>query len=230
VNGEANWKLDDELKKLADANSAEGALRKLGLLGFDEDEFDLVSAPEGWYRSGGETYLYRFRVLTRKSETCVVLKACVAWAPATTLEAIFLGWLERRQLLASRGVLTPRLYAWGQAVVLEEDVPFELTEILKRAEVPSDSLLLSMADLAGVVASLGFLPVGLFEDLRSHGEDVVAVDFGTDLGPPYVAKDQNPQVFDQLLAHLSNLGARVPDVTRGRMRAVFEAQWHLKAQ
>jgi hypothetical protein len=222
--------LGKELEKLAGAHSTKGALRKFGLLGAEEDDFELISAPEGWYRSGAETYLYRFRVRKEGVETPLVLKACVAYSPPTTLEAILHNWMERRELLSSRGVLTPKLYAWGYGEVLEEDVLFDLDGLLQKPDPPSDSLLLAMADVAGVIASLGFLPIGLFGDLRSHGEDVVVVDFGQDLGPPSVAKDDNPQIFDQLLEHLSKKGALVSETLRQRMRSVFDAQRHLKLQ
>ena len=224
------WRVEEELEKLACVSSTKEALRALGLLGQDESNFDLIAAPEGWYRSGAETYLYRFRVRKEGLEIPLVLKACVAYAPATTLDAILQNWIDRRQLLSSRGVRTPKLYAWGSGEILEEDVPYDLSMLLEKHDSRADLLLLAMADLAGVVASLGFLPIGLFQDLRSHGEDAVVVDFGQDLGPPSVAKDCNPQIFTELQEYLSKRGISVPDSTRQRMHSVFKAQWDLKSQ
>jgi hypothetical protein len=224
-----DWSIDKELQKLANAPSTEAALRALGLLGQDAGEFELISAPEGWFRSGAETYLYRFRLRKEGLDTSLVLKACVAYAPATTLDAVLQAWMDRRQLLASHGVRTPQLYAWGDGVILEEDVPFELKEMLRERSPSMDLLLFSMAETGGAVTSLGFLPVSLFEDLRSHGEDVVMVDFGQDLGPPFVAKDRNPEVFDQLVRYLSKLGMVLQETLKQRLYSVFEAQWHLKS-
>jgi hypothetical protein len=224
---QAEWTLEGELQKLAGSNSTRAALRALGLLDNAARDFSVVSSPDGWVRSGAETYLYKFRVRADQRELSVVLKACVAFSPVITLEAILAQWYERRRMLAACGVRTPKLYACDQGEVLEEEVPYELNDILTRPEGVPESILLGLAELAGVVANLGFLPIGLFNDLRSHGDDVVMVDFGQDLGPPHVAKDENRAIFDELIKYLNGKGVVVSDVLRTRLQSLFEAQRHL---
>ena len=70
-------------------------------------------------------------------------------------------------------------------------------------------LLSGLAQLAAVISQLGFAPIDLFEDLYSHGEDVVLVDFGESLGPPGIAEPTN-HVFEQLLAALESWHVVLP--------------------
>src|SRR5437868_4028465 len=125
------WTLEGELQKLSGVESTGRALLKLGLLGSEDERFDLIDSREGWYRAGAETYLYPFQVRKDHSEIALVLKACVAFSPATPLEQILQSWIERRKILAEHGVLMPKLYAWGHGEILEEYVPHTLREILE---------------------------------------------------------------------------------------------------
>ena len=124
--------------------------------------------------------------------------------------------------MADRGVKTPVLYAWGQGELLEEDVPWSLLEAIARVGEVPESILLGLAKLAGIVASLGFLPVELFDDLRGHGDDVVMVDFGQDLGPPSAAKGQS-SLFSQLVNRLDAWRIPASLAYKNRLRSVFEA-------
>jgi hypothetical protein len=220
----SEWSLEEELQKLAGAASMSSALKLLGLLTGGCEEFTCVNPPEGWYRSGAETYIYRFRIRTGGIETPLVLKACVAFSPGRSLENLLTGWIERRKLVCSRGVRAPVLYAWGQGVLLEEYIPFTIQDLLTGEAEPSNSLLIGLAELAGVVASLGFVPIRLFDDLRSHGDDVVMVDFGEDLGPPEMAKDNRSHIFDMLMVRLHDWGVSLSPSQSHQLRMVFESQ------
>ena len=222
----SDWTLEGELQKLTGTNSATAALLNLGLLESRDELFQLISPPRGWYRSGAETYLYPFRVSKDGSDVSLVLKACVAFSPGTPLQSILESWIDRRNVLASRGVVTPKLYAWGHGAILEEYVPHTLREALGRTPSNLERLLVSMADLAGVVANLRFQPVDLFEDLRSHGDDVVLIDCGQDLGPPFVSPEGAQGIFDQFVRYIGTLGMGVQLTLLPRLRRIFEAQSH----
>jgi hypothetical protein len=218
------WTVEAELQKLAGVASMSTALKLFGLLKDGCQEFTCVYPPEGWYRSGAETYVYRFQIRTGGIETGLVLKACVAFSPGRSLENLLTSWIERRKLVCSRGVRVPVLYAWGQGELLEEYVPFAVQDILTGEAGPPNSVLIGLAELAGVVASLGFVPIRLFDDLRSHGDDVVMVDFGEDLGPPEMTKDNHSRVFEMLMAQLHDWGLSLSASQSHQLLAVFERQ------
>lgn len=220
------WSLEDELLKLSDQESLAEALMSMGLIESHDERFELASSPIGWYRSGAETYLYRFCVRRDRAETELVLKACVGFSPGTSPDQILESWVGRRKLLSGRGVLTPKLFGWGGGLLLEEYVPFHLREALESHSANPDHLLLGLSELGGIVASLGFMPVQLFEDLRSHGHDVVFVDFGQDLGPPYVSPTIDENLFEKLLNYLNSLGLAITSPLLRNMRQAFEAKQH----
>ncbi|MGH3815322.1 MAG: hypothetical protein ACRDUV_23215, partial [Pseudonocardiaceae bacterium] len=114
--------------KLAATDSLTSALAILGMAD-PGDEFSLHTIQD-WYRSGAETYSLRFSVsnLLRRSE--FMLKACVAYSDRQPLKEIFANWLSRRHLIDGLGVSTPRLHATGNAVLVEEYIPYSLVDAL----------------------------------------------------------------------------------------------------
>lgn len=217
------WKLERELCQLAGEDSITNALHKMGLLRSPSADFELIDTPEGWFRSGAETYLFRFQVRTDGTDVPVVLKACVGFSIGANAEEILEGWIERRQSISKRGVQVPHLYAWGRGLILEEEIRFALSEVLQERPASARELCTSMARVAGVVTSLGFLPVELFKDLRSRGDDVVVVDFGQDLGPLNVVQSTDDRLFNQLIEFLDDLGLRPDSALHSEMHAVFLA-------
>lgn len=114
-----------------------------------------------------------------KPSTELLVKACVAFRPGSTIDQVLDEWISRRETLDEAGVSTPRLYGRGKGVLVEEFIPFSISECLgARPRL----LLRALAFFAGALEKCGFLPVAPYVDLRSHGSDVVAVDFGEDLG------------------------------------------------
>lgn len=215
------WSLAAELQKIADTDETTDALVALGLLSQPQAAYQLRSDAE-WTRGGAETYLYRFQVVEEGGPTRdVVIKACVAYSPATPLESILDRWLVRRGLLQKNGVATPHLYAWGHGVILEEYLPHPLAEVLSAPQSTRETLLTGIAHYAAVLSKLGFAAVAPFADLRSRGEDVVAIDFGQDLGDPGVKDSPRPEMFGLLTSYLQGLGLSFDGAELDRLRAVF---------
>jgi hypothetical protein len=225
-----DWNIEDELKKLSGATSVKDALTKWGFISPNGGECDLVSSPEGWYRSGAETYLFRFRIRNADGEIPLILKACIVFAPGRSIDSVLKSWIERRVLLSNHGVITPKLYAWGNGVLLEEEIPLDLVTALKLPGSSLEQLLISLSAVGGVVAALRFSPIGLFSDLRSHGDDVVVVDFGQDLGPPSNTRSDPSQLLEDLWNFCSKNDLQISEFLKKKLRTVFEDQKSLSAR
>jgi hypothetical protein len=173
----------EEIKRLANCGSILESLKKLEIIPNDCESM-VLEDERGWYRSGSETFLYTFRVRFDGRVCRLVLKACVAFATsATDVEEILGRWIRRRHILAANNISTPKLYGWGNGVLLEEYIPYSLSEALNNKPL-KEEMMGEIGRLIGAICKLGFSPVRLFDDLRSRGDDVVMVDFGEDLGEP----------------------------------------------
>src|SRR5262249_43409001 len=195
----SGWPLGAELQRLTNTTSVAAALAKLGIIANTSADF-FIETKSDWHRSGAETYAYIFDVTSASVETRLILKACVAFSPSATIDQILENWIQRRTLLRNAGVETPVLYAWGIGEILEEYIPFEVSEVLKQAnEALRESMLIRLAEAAGCIANAGFAPVDTFSDMRSRGSDIVMIDFGEDLGPSGISSSNNNfEIFDQL--------------------------------
>ncbi|MBI4118473.1 MAG: hypothetical protein HY455_02995 [Parcubacteria group bacterium] len=174
-----NEHLERELLALTDAKSVPGALVTLGLLPSTETPYHFDSVSE-WARGGAETYVLYFSLcIGDQPPRGLLFKACAPFAMRPISE-IFVEWLRRREILSRAGVSTPKLYGSGPAVLLEEYIPLTFTEALQNEELRPTLMERYGAYAAGLVV-LGFKPISV-HDLRSRGADVVAIDFGEDLG------------------------------------------------
>lgn len=203
----SSWSLDAELKKLVGQENLTSWLRSLGLIE-PLDALDAVETVRDWYRSGAETYGLHFAlamVSGRRLE--LFMKACVTYSTGVPLKDIFAEWLERRALVSQLGVQTPRLYASGEAELVEEYIPYTLHEA---ASLPGsrDSLLNSIGLTAAKLVNAGFVPISS-HDWRSHGGDVVLVDFGQDLGPAGMSRGGESGLLSEILDNLSRDGAKL---------------------
>lgn len=204
-----DWSLEKELINLSGTSTLPEAMVALNLIASDEEMFRLSIAGD-WSRSGSETYLFRFNVESpAENIRQYVLKACVAFSPAHRLEEILDEWISRRRLLSRMGISVPTLHGSGNGIVLEEAIPFTLSEKLANT-TDSESrqiLLHGLAEYAGVLEGLGFEPISPFSDLLSRGNDVVVVDFGSDLGTPRRVDRGAGRLFQDLISFLrkSNL-------------------------
>jgi hypothetical protein len=220
----SSWTLEDELCKIARVPNIGQALYALGFLSSPKAPFHIDRVDNEWVRGGAETYFYRFSVAEGDGiPKEALIKACVAFAPGNTLEKILQSWIERRELIAANGVIVPKLYGWGHGVVIEEFLPYDVHEILSRSVKPSRRILNQLVIYAASLSKLGFAPVGPFNDLRSHGDDVVAVDFGQDLGPPGVICAPRPRLFEMLCDYFKSVGVDLLTETLDELRATFAA-------
>lgn len=158
-----------------------------------------------WRRGGAETYALDFRVVGRNGfARHLLLKACVVPPVGRSLSQVVFEWTERRVLLQEHGVIVPTLYSAREATILEEFVPFTLEAVLSRTRAIPDWAIAQGAHLAATLDLLRFNTIALLQDARSHGDDIVLVDFGQDLGPPYVAP--HPQGLDPLVRAFQSYG------------------------
>ncbi len=153
--------------------------RTLELLDIQNPEDVHVITP--WYHSGGETYCTDFTVRRRELTEHLIAKACIKFSPREAMQE----WLGRRRLLETAGIVTPKIQAIDGATIVEEFIPFRFGEAFALAE-PDKQAQMRSSFLQTVmrIHEVGFAPLSL-HDVRSHGDDVVLIDFGSDLGPPY---------------------------------------------
>ena len=201
------WSIEAELCKLAEVATVEAALPRIGLADLVERCQLIERKP--WHRSGGETYSYVFSVMRTDRPIHLRLKACAAYSPIFTLNEILSHWVDRRCRLAEAGATTPRLYCAKNGVILEEEIPYSMPDAFRRGNKPE--ILRSLITAARAYANLGFAPIQGFGDVRSHGNDAVLIDFGSELGPPHV-RHANPetilfQLFQQLTCWNVDLSA-----------------------
>lgn len=220
--GTSSWTIEKELLKIGHAAQVTAACRNLAIVGKD-DEVTKLQTTRDWYRAGAETYIYAFSVIPRVNKPVrLICKACVAYAPDTSVGAIADEWFERRRSLEPY-VNTPRIYGRSGATWIEEWVPHELGRLLAdpSKQVQIDTVLLQIAQYAGALSGLGFAAIEPFADLRSHGEDVVAIDFGQDLGSPRVRASQGRHLVDAI-DYVTKLGVKLTTDQRRQMYARFE--------
>lgn len=199
----------------ADAHDMGRALADLGLVESGTSEYAIVEESD-WVRGGAETYLMRFRVQTATSARPYLLKSVVSLGGGgvgrTAAE-----WLARRSLIARAGVRVPRLFAFRNATFLEEFVPLALGDAIRRDAEVVELIRSRCVSAAGAISALGFRPVSLFADARSHGQDVVVVDFGADLGS--ASGQPDPDWTESALArYFGHLGWSLTDAERKRVR------------
>jgi len=219
------WTLAAELQKLARRDSLVESLRHLGVIA-ETSPCPVISEDSEWVRGGTETYIYRFWLHENAAEPLnqgFIIKACVAFSFGSELEEILLSWVERRKLLAAFGISTPKLYAFGEGVILEELIPYPLEELARSSRRIEQSLLIQLAQLAAAYSHYGFKPIRGFSDLRSRGQDVVVVDFGEDIGPPSMKNSSSQEILAQLFEQLSTWGVELSTEIQTETSRAFHA-------
>jgi hypothetical protein len=221
------WSLQNELCQLARTERLNQALYNFKMIENLGSNFALLEDGP-WERGGADTYIYRFWVKEGdKPEAEYVVKACTAFSPVNNLNDILEEWLRRRQLLSDFGVSTPKLVARGNGVIVEESIPYQLSDLLKN-EVKAtpnsvDERLIDLTLYSAALYSLGFLSIAPFNDLRSRGKDAVVIDFGQDLGPargePVSTKHE---IFNLMINKLSEWGVQINDDVKGAMYGLYE--------
>ncbi len=213
---------EKNLCELARVASVGDALSRMGLIGKPSSDVVLEEV-QGWMPGGAETYIYRFRVLSRDQCTDVIAKAVVAFSMAKSLSELGSEWVRRRRLLEYDGIRTPKLYFAGNAMLIEEFIPYKLSGFLGTTSKQRDHLSAQVIQLAAVLENNGFRPISAFGDLRTDGEDVFAVDFGEDLGPPAVAKKHDNRLLREAIGWLNKNRGKSDPVNKTHARAIFKS-------
>ncbi|MCA9332860.1 hypothetical protein KDA00_03220 [Candidatus Saccharibacteria bacterium] len=145
-------------------------------LGFDSREAILNC--EQWVQKGGETFVMPFSLSSETDSRCFIAKACINIPVRETFD----DWLDRRQRVNDSGLVTPELYLAHSATVIEEFIPHSVREAYKHGDQKTRQRLeSSFINTYCRLVSAGFYPASL-HDARSHGDDIVIIDFGEDLG------------------------------------------------
>lgn len=217
----SDWNIQKELCKLARSDNFNDALIQLKLIGSSEDRF-IFTHDKDWTRGGSETYIFRFWIENEnKFKKGYIIKAVVAYAPTGNLENILQSWIERRNLLSSNGISTPKLVTFGKGVIVEELIPFKFKDILKqKSQINSNDLIFQLVLFAKTISDLGFMPIDPFCDLHSRGEDLVMIDFGQDLGPASLNSDRD-KLFNNLLSTLKRWEVDIADSTYNKIHTIF---------
>lgn len=131
-----------------------------------------------WYRGGAETYVTDFMLSIDGVSKHLIAKACIKFGPKEAMGE----WLERRAILANNGVKLPDLYAVDGATLVEEFIPYGFKEAYVVADDATRvALREDYIDTYKKVCGAGFTPKSL-HDVRSHGDDVILIDVGEDIG------------------------------------------------
>lgn len=199
------WTLEKELCGLVRAGGVAEALARLGIISEAGPEPRLEEV-HGWMRGGGETYIYRFRVVTRDGTHDLLLKAIVAFSLTRSLTELGNEWMRRRRLLEQDGIRPPVLYHAGRALLVETYIPEKLSSFLNRGCANATLLSDEVIRYAAVLEKRGFRPVSPFHSLRTDGVNVFAVDFGQDLGPPGLASGCERRLLREAIRWLKTVG------------------------
>ena len=219
-----SWTLAGELTELSGKGDLGGWFHQVGLIGQGDDlrELEIV---RDWYRSGAETYGLRFAVISHAGnrQECF-MKACVAYGGGMSLPDIFGSWLARRAVVAESGIATPRIYAAGAALVVEEYIPYTLSDALLHGR-QRPGIVGSIGSTAARLINAGFIPISS-HDWRSRGGDVVLVDFGQDLGPSDMSHGSESGLLSEVLDNLLNDGVKLSDDELRLIGSVYERALH----
>ena len=205
----------DELCEMAGCEKLDDAVRGLGLVpdGIQFMGYDTVA---DWSRGGSETYIYHFEIHGDHGwQRRFVLKALIGFSPGVSLSEAATCWVQRRDLIASEGIRVPKVFGVYRAAILEEYVPFSVTDAVRRRTL-QHALIFGMTSYAAALANLRFQPTASFGDLRTFGRDIVPVDFGTDLGHPGREESSVEEPLRQLIEYLDRLKIPAGPDLRGR--------------
>lgn len=173
----------DEIRHFSGHSCMEGQgawLAANGMLRHDAAEFT-ITTEQPWVMPGSESYIMQFAVSDAHNDLQrFVAKACVKLPVIPSLN----DWLSRRMLLREYGIAVPRLHAVNRGVLIEEHVAYNFKDAYEVADPDVQAALCrQFLQTYNQVWELGFRPISL-HDVRSHGTDVVLIDFGSDLGAP----------------------------------------------
>ncbi len=200
----AEWTITSEILQLTGCGSIAESLAYLSLIDSQQSRFEIATTRE-WYRAGAETYIYEFAVISEGLRKQLVLKACTPTLGPNSPDVILDAWIARRSLLAACHVKVPKLYGWKGAILLEEHVPYDLRAFVSaRINTPA-FILPDICQIAAALIHLEFSPVAPYSDLRTDGERLYVIDFGSDIGPPRQASSSFDLVTNMTTRYINSL-------------------------
>lgn len=121
------------------------------------------------------------------------------------------------------GISTPMLHGVGRALLVEEYIAHDLLSAFANADdVTRLQLSRALGRTAGLLVNAGFAVLST-HDWRSHGDDVVLIDFGQDLGPEGITTGPEAGLLSELLDRIAASGIELtPDELRC-VAAAYEA-------
>lgn len=142
-----------------------------------------------WHQAGAETYCTDFIVrLEDGNNKHLIAKACIKFAPGETMKE----WLGRRTIVQKAGLSVPELVCVDGATIVEEFIPLSFKEAYMHSSANKQQIMKNnFINTYKTLVEIGFSPLSL-HDVRSHGDDVVVIDFGNDLGPPSFKEKYDP--------------------------------------
>lgn len=217
------WSLESELAELLREDDYVSGLQRAGVLRKGERVQKLV--PDGeWVPGGGETYIFPFSVYGESGTFRKLILKAFTPAPGTvSVRDGLQNMLARREELRRFGVAVPQLLGSSGGTWCEDFIPHDLWTRISSPNFDSshvDKLLSSLFRVAFAMDVLLFAPIDPFRDLRTDDIHAYMIDFGSDLGPPRVAKS-NMYITEELEAKLLRLGAFPPDKV---MKAKFRGR------
>lgn len=166
-------------------------LQVLGVTSYDD-----IDVLNGWYQGGAETFVTDFMLAKNGLRRHLIAKACIKFGANAVIEE----WLDRRQKLTENGVILPQLETVHSATIVEEYIPYTFSEAYKQAANESlrIGLKVAYAETHKRIIGAGFRPIGMLHDLRSHGDDAVMIDVGSDLGASYPITECSMNVYQDV--------------------------------
>lgn len=152
-------------------------LANVGILDSPETSYtiDVIS---DWHMPGSESYVLDFAVNSQHDSRRLIAKACIKSCATETVRE----WHDRRARIKSAGLEVPRLYSTSRAVYIEEFIEMDLHTALSHGnEEEQDLLAERFIDTYRTMGRIGFNVISL-HDTRSRGDDIVLIDFGSDIG------------------------------------------------
>lgn len=196
------WTIERELVQVAGSADIVQACQALQLVQRDE-AFDRVAELRPWKRGGAETYLYAFEVYcVGRAPRAAVAKAMVAATPGIPPEAQLDRRLSRRSALLDAGCPVPLLYGSGNGLYIEEMLDQDLSSFIV-LNVPNLTLQAAILLVLSGIADAGFRPLSLIPNIMISNQSAFWVDFGTDLGEPFLAKAGSQHIRNFLIEYES---------------------------
>jgi len=197
------WCLKKEIINITQTPHISDSLQKLGFIKSDPSNIE-IKITKNWYRSGAETYGLVFNIQTKSEIKYFFLKACCPTSCTISIDMITEQWITKRKIINNLKISVPQLYAYHSGLILEEFIPYHLTPKLLNTK-NSNKIKNNIENIAKGLILAKFNPINPFGNLMSRGNDVVWVDFGSDLGMPDSKVITSDKILNEAILKLKEL-------------------------